>query len=47
MTAMEKVLQGLTVAMKFHSWEMTQVTSANSLLAITSYMTLSNGKKVC
>lgn len=43
----KRVLQGLTMAMKFPSWEMTQVTSVNSLLAITSYMTRSNVKKVC
>ena len=43
----KRVLQGLTMAMKFPRWEMTQVTSANNLLDITSYITLSNVKKVC
>ena len=38
----KRVLQGLTMTIKFPSWEMTQVTSSHSILAITSHMTLNN-----
>lgn len=38
----KRVLQGLTMTIKFPSWEMTQVTSSHSTLAIASPMTLNN-----
>ena len=38
----KRMLQDLPMAIKFPSWEMTQVTSFHSILAITRHLTLNN-----